>query len=422
MSNKSLNFGNNLILELNVDDIVLNPWNPNKMSDKMFNRLVNEIFEVGFIEPIQVVKIENNKYMVIGGEHRLLACKQLGYEKIPAVVLDSSKFDLDSLKFLTVKLNTIKGNLDPERFIALYNEMADKYGEDKLSELFAMQKDVLTELIDNIRNNLRESGIDITEFNSLVKNVKNVDELHKVLDKLFVGKQQVKEGNENFDDSINKDKFLDRIKTNIKLGDIIELGEHRIMCGDSFNIDNVNKLLNGNKIKMLFVDPEYDINVDKLDVFMSFDFSNAFFMLSDKQTISLCYKYKDYFRRFFVITFDKSKLRFNNSANNYLMNHLIVSHFVKGKTKNYMLKLHSVIKVERLYDDIRLHGKNQEIYDVFVKYFTRENDVVLDVFMGSGSLLFSCNKFGRRYFGIDIDPRKCQIVLNRYNELVSDIN
>ena len=85
-----------------IDKIIPNDWNTNKMSDKEFNRLVKEIEEVGFIDYPQVVPIEDEKYVLIGGEHRHRAARVCGYTELPCVVLSDKSGIVLSLGNLSV--------------------------------------------------------------------------------------------------------------------------------------------------------------------------------------------------------------------------------------------------------------------------------------------------------------------------------
>jgi hypothetical protein len=121
---------------VSVDDCEPNSWNAQGMSTQMFERLKAEISENGFIVPMQVVPIENNRYRIIGGEHRWQVAKELGLTEVPVAVLSEKRWkDGDLQKFVTVRLNVLGGKLDPEKFAKLYTEMAEKYGADALQNL-----------------------------------------------------------------------------------------------------------------------------------------------------------------------------------------------------------------------------------------------------------------------------------------------
>ena len=69
-----------------IDLIDNNAWNPNSMDSKDFVRLCEEIREVGFLVPIQVVPTDGGRYRILGGEHRVAAGKEIGMDGIPCVV------------------------------------------------------------------------------------------------------------------------------------------------------------------------------------------------------------------------------------------------------------------------------------------------------------------------------------------------
>jgi len=121
---------------LPIDKLIPNAWNPNKEDDLTFNLLKDEIAEVGFVDPIQVVALDDGTYLILGGEHRWRAASDLGHEEVPCVLLTDTKFkETDLQKFVTVRWNAIHGKLDPEKFLALYKEMASKYGEEPMQRL-----------------------------------------------------------------------------------------------------------------------------------------------------------------------------------------------------------------------------------------------------------------------------------------------
>jgi ParB-like chromosome segregation protein Spo0J len=120
-----------------IDLIEANDWNPNEMKDETFNRLVEELEENGIIDPIQIVPAEGGKFRIIGGEHRWAGAKTLGWTSIPANVLTDERFvDEDLQKLITVRLNVIHGEMNPEKFTSMYQDMAEKYGVDQLKALF----------------------------------------------------------------------------------------------------------------------------------------------------------------------------------------------------------------------------------------------------------------------------------------------
>jgi ParB/RepB/Spo0J family partition protein len=177
---------------INIDNIKPNSWNVNEMKSETFNRLVEEIREVGFIEPIQVVEDKSNlgNYTIIGGEHRYYACKYLGYKEIPCIILKSGKFDdIDLQKFVSIRLNILRGKINPEKFVKLYDEMADKYGAEALQKLMGFtDTEEYMKLVKAIGRSVKDLGLGdkaTKEFEKKAKNLKDVDQLADLLNDIF---------------------------------------------------------------------------------------------------------------------------------------------------------------------------------------------------------------------------------------------
>lgn len=183
------------VVELPLDSLQGAEWNPQEMSDPEFNLLCQELGQTGQIDPIQVVPLaalpgQAQTYRIIGGHQRTAAAKVLGWDKIACVVLAGAKFqDEDLQKFLTVRLNILRGKLNPEKFVKLYQEMSAKYGEDSLADLMGFSdQEALKKLVGNVGQALKDTGLDkalADKFNKAAKEVKTVDELSMVLNQLF---------------------------------------------------------------------------------------------------------------------------------------------------------------------------------------------------------------------------------------------
>jgi hypothetical protein len=173
-----------------IDKVKPNPWNCNTMDDEMFNRLAEEIEEVGFVDPIQVVPMDDGMFQIIGGEHRWRALRVLQYEEIPCVVLSDDKWkSVDLQKFVTMRLNAIRGKVSPQKFMELYNDLSDRYEEDALQALMGvMDDDAWKGLTKDVRKGLKEAGAPkevLKKFDEASAQLKTVDDLSTVLNKLF---------------------------------------------------------------------------------------------------------------------------------------------------------------------------------------------------------------------------------------------
>jgi len=165
--------------------------NPNEMDDPTFNRLVAEMEATGMIDPIQVVPFEGGKFRIIGGEHRWQGAKVLSWEKIPCNILTDERFvDVDLQELLMVRLNVIKGRINPDKFTKLYEDKVEKYGADQLQTLFGYTStDAWKKVTKGVEQALTTSGLGssglVGELKKRTKQIRSIDGLGRVLNQLF---------------------------------------------------------------------------------------------------------------------------------------------------------------------------------------------------------------------------------------------
>lgn len=178
-------------------------YNPRKWSEKACVDLTESIKRYGVVDPLIVNGAENRKNIVIGGHFRLKIAKDLGYTEMPAVFLNIP--DIEKEKELNIRLNKNTGEFD-------WNLLAE------FSENF-----------------LADIGFSSEE-----------------LDQVF----EIDETPEQFDLKKELEK-LNITKIEIQKGDVWQLGDNRLMCGDSTIEADVLKLMNGEKADMCLTDPPY---------------------------------------------------------------------------------------------------------------------------------------------------------------------
>lgn len=198
MNNPNINIVNVPISELNFAD-----YNPRKWSVEATDQLKESIKKFGFVDPIIVNSADNRKNIVIGGHFRLKVAKDLGYKEAPVVYVNIP--DINKEKELNLRLNKNIGEWD-------WDLLAN------FDESFLANVGFTSENLDDI------FGID--------DNPEEFD-LQKELAKLKIDKIEFQKGN------------------------VYQLGDSKLMCGDSTIKENILKLMNGEKADMCFTDPPY---------------------------------------------------------------------------------------------------------------------------------------------------------------------
>ena len=183
---------------VHIDIPKLDDKNPNAMSDKQFDALVKNIERYGFLTPI----ITNKDYLVADGEHRLRAARHLGFSEIPVIALQVSEVDRRILRQVMNKLHgEHDSEMDQEEFKFLLKENA--FGE--FQELLGGTDKLLVQFLASVeKEGLKEDNLDL-------------------------------------------DKALKNTKYQVKPGEIWQMGQHKLMCGDCTSNKDVKKLFGEEK-------------------------------------------------------------------------------------------------------------------------------------------------------------------------------
>ena len=192
--------------ERKISELVPAEYNPRQLSDKQFEDLQASLSRFGAVDPAIVNIHPERKDIIVGGHQRLKVAKSLGWETFPCVEVNLTR---DQERELNIRLNKNTGSWD----------------WDILSNLFEQEE-------------LTEWGF---------------------TDEELFGNVEVEQVEAKEDDY----QIPDEIETDIVLGDLIEIGEHRLLCGDSTDSDAVAKLMDGEKADMAHNDPPYGMKKEK---------------------------------------------------------------------------------------------------------------------------------------------------------------
>lgn len=212
-------------------------------------------------------------------------------------------------------------------------------------------------------------------------------------------------------------------KWGVKYGDVYSVGEHRVACGDCKDRDIMDRLTRGRKASFVFTDPPYDYeDYESIDtVLLNYtEDANIFVMHSDRNMVEYLKRSKLEFVTFFVIHAHPYK--------HYLFEGVYVAHIMvsmlrngKGKKfKNLYDGFSTLRKMKRKIEDdgkYHIHQKPISVVADFILHYSDPGDWALDMFAGSGTLLFACASIKRRAMVIDIEESNVSVILERANRL-----
>ena len=172
-------------LDLPVGQLVKSKRNPNKMKGREFDLLVDNINTTGLTDPVLVRQLATDSYRIVGGHHRFDAAVYLGFETVPCTVIDDPDFDDDAENFQMVRMNMIRGRMDPQAFFDLYQSVADKYSDAVLQDAFGFAEEAeFKKMIEQTAATIADPVMK-EKFKEAAKEIKTIDGLSRLLNELF---------------------------------------------------------------------------------------------------------------------------------------------------------------------------------------------------------------------------------------------
>jgi len=374
------------IKEKLVSELIPYVKNSRTHSDEQVAQIAASIKEFGWTNPI-LIDGENG---IIAGHGRLLAARKLKYDKVPTI----------ELKDLT--------ETQKKAYIIADNKLALNAGWD--NELLTIELNEL--LADGF-------ALEILGFNP--------DELNALL------QPEIVEGltDEDAVPEIPEDPIT-------KPGDIYQLGNHRLMCGDSTSIDAVDKLMNGQKADMVFTDPPYGVEYQSNMRTKSQKFD---VLANDDQFLDIAPILEVFSKGWiFVWTSWKVQTKWIDQLNAFgYPSNIVIWHKPGGGIGDLKKTFSSDYEVALVWHrGAELEGKRigsvwKINKDSSMKYVhptqkpvalaeealdktTKHNDIVLDLFGGSGSTLIACEKLNRHARLMELDPKYCDVIVKRWED------
>jgi DNA modification methylase len=376
--------------KVKISEVKANPNNPRLIKDDKFKKLVKSIQE--FPEMLSLRPIVVNADMVVlGGNMRLKACKEAGLKEVDIIKADD--LTEEQQKQFIIKDNVGFGEWD-------WEDLANNWDAEQLTDW----------------------GLDIPDF-----------------------KTEVLEAEE--DDY----EIPEELKTDIVLGDLFEIGEHRLLCGDSTDSDQVAKLMNGQKADMVFTDPPYGVSYEgghnkkkrkgiENDTLEGQDLTDLFY-----ESLMNADLFSHEHSAFYIwYSTNKSVETFNSFANlnlqvravlcwykvksglgafmaQYIPNfEPFIYAFKKGKSPQWFgaSDEKSVWELKKdSNNDYHPTQKPVELPERAMKNSSKVNDIILDVFGGSGSTMVAAEQLKRKARLMELDPKYCQVIVDRMMKL-----
>lgn len=380
------------ISRVGIDKLIPYINNAKQHTDEQITRIASSIREFGFVNPVLIDK----EFNIIAGHGRVMAAKKLGLTEVPCVY--------------------VEGLTEAQR-------KAYILADNRLGELAEWDMDIVTSELEALQQ--FDFDIDLTGF-----------ELP----------------DEEDDAEVVEDEVPDVPEQPVtKLGDLWQLGEHRLICGDSTDPAVIDRLMDGVKADMVFTDPPYNIASDSKN--FSADVSKAMKNLSESEwdknfdilevldnilasiaenaTVYVCTSHflasdiwkwmKEWSDHYSYCVWSKPNPMPSLSKRHWTWNTELICYATRGKhTFNFPKEGHAL----STWTINKKNGKTGhptekpvEVPAMAVSHSSKENDIVLDLFGGSGSTLIACEQLNRRCYMSELDPHYCDVIIQRWEKL-----
>lgn len=357
--------------KVNISLIKPNNENPRFITDSKFKKLVKSIKEFPEMLETRPLVVDENM-VVLGGNMRLKALKSAGVFEVP--VHQVKKWTDDQKKEFIIKDNLGYGEWD-------WDIVANDWDLDKLTDW----------------------GLDFPDFPQLEPEAEEDDY-----------------------------EEPDNLQVDVVLGDLIEIGEHRLLCGDSTDSEQVAKLMDGKKADMVFTDPPYNVAFNgrsgKFDVIENDDLPDDDFenLINGFVAILKILKPKQYYVwcnwKFYGLL--QSKLDYKAC--------IVWAKNVFGLGKGYRHQhefclfngnlddgINNETDLWEIKKDSKYMHPTQKPIELASRAFSnhKKSKNIVDLFCGSGSTIVAAHQLDRICYGMELDPKYCQVIIDRMKKL-----
>jgi len=376
----------NIIERIDIRSLVPNEKNPRKISPTQMDKLKKSILEFPEMLEIRPIIVDET-LTVLAGNMRLQALLQLEWEQVPYIQVNN--LTPEQKKEFIVKDNLSYGEWEWDSLVA-------EWGQDLLLDW----------------------GLDVpTEFKT------------------------IPEGEEDDFDIVVPEE------TNIVIGDVIEIGPHRLLCGDTTVGDDWEKLMAGNLADLVLTDPPYNVayeggTSEKLTIQNDSMGDDEFYKFLYDSFVNLNLVTKKG-GGWYVWHADRESINFRKALSDagVLVKQGLIwnkNSMVLGR-QDYQWKHEPCLygwkegaphnwysdRKQTTILDFDRPARNAEhptmkpipLFSYLINNSSKKGDIVIDGFLGSGTSMVACHQMGRVCYGIELDPKYCQVIIDRMKNL-----
>ena len=387
---------------ISLSDICINkgqieglPANPRIIHDDKYKKLVKSIEdnpEMTALRELLVYK-KDGKYVIIGGNMRFRAMKELGYKEAICKIIPPET-TLEELKAYVIKDNSGFGEWD-------FDLIKDNWN----------------------MGDVENWGVDIPD------------------------KFKISTVEEDDFDAENELNLIENAKS--KIGDIYKLGEHRLMCGDCTKREDVELLMDGKKADMVFTDPPYGVDYSEKNTFLNAiakgnriqtpikndniedynlfyngflkhfknilnDFNSFYITISGQNLLQLLEELKKLeYKISQILVWCKNNHVLGRQ--DYSNKHELIIYGWIGKHKFYGGFQTTIWEIDKpLKSDLHPTMKPISLISRAINNSSKINDLILDVFGGSGSTLIASEQLNRKCYMMEIEPKYVDLIIKRW--------
>jgi len=347
------------VIERKINELIPAEYNPRQLSNEQAEQLKASLQRFGAVDPAIINTHPDRKNIIVGGHQRLKTAQSLGWDTFPCVEVE---LDRDKERELNIRLNKNTGAWD-------YDALANYFEVEELTDWGFSNEELFGD----------------------------------------IEAEEVEAKEDDYEEP-------DDIKVDVVLGDLIEIGPHRLLCGDSTDSDQVAKLMNGEKADMVFTDPPFPNNSEIMhDMINNIEgaFNNSRIYCNG---LMIWFWDNLQFPPFAEMVTSK---HIWHKTNGWQAGHFETMYcYHNDKTRHEQI-VYSVNNVggENNRAEQGYHPTPKPISLIVDILKDKKCNTTIDLFLGSGSTMVASHQLKRKCYGMELDPKYCQVIIDRMVKL-----